>query len=171
MVQSTAGWEGFFSWIFSSESPRHYLGDICCYALNYYHLPSPAWKPSEDLLVCLNSVLEVDPFDSLSTWRFQKFPLLLTSRPSRYTRQWRPSLEGPPRPHHKGWGSPQFYYHDCSGTSQVTPQGHHHCPPVDFELATNDIQFYVIANLDKTSPIWIHIWFVNHDHEFNGMNS
>ena len=46
-LQSTAGWKAFFSWIFLSESPRHYLGKIRCYAFLYYYLPSPAWKPSE----------------------------------------------------------------------------------------------------------------------------
>ena len=40
-------------------------------------------------------------------------------------------------------GSLQLYYNDGWGTaSQVTPVG--------FELATNGIQFYVIANLEKT---------------------
>ena len=39
----------------------------------------------------LDSVLEVDPFDSLSTWRFLKFPFLLTGRLSRSPRQLRPS--------------------------------------------------------------------------------
>ena len=69
----------------------------------------------------------------------------------------------------KGGGSPQLYYHDCSGTEfQVTVQGHAavllprlfgnripghttRAPPVGFELATNGIQFYAIANLDNTS--------------------
>ena len=31
-----------------SESRCHYLGDISCYALYYYNLPSPAWKPSAE---------------------------------------------------------------------------------------------------------------------------
>ena len=43
MLQAIAGWEEFFSQIFSSES-------LCCYSLYYHHLPSPAWKPSEDLI-------------------------------------------------------------------------------------------------------------------------
>ena len=44
--------------------------------------------------------------------------------------------------------SPQLYYHNCLGTeSQVTPLGHP-APPKGFELATNCIQFYAIANLD-----------------------
>ena len=38
-----------------------------------------------------NSVPEVDPFDSLSTWRFFKFPPLLTSMLGRSWRQWHPS--------------------------------------------------------------------------------
>ena len=53
----------------------------------------------------------------------------------------------------EGGGSPQLYYHDYSGiTSQVTPQ-EPRAPPVGFELelATIGIQFYAIANLEKTS--------------------
>ena len=49
----------------------------------------------------------------------------------------------------EGGGSPLLYYHDYSGiTSQVTPQ-----EPRGFELelATIGIQFYAIANLEKTS--------------------
>ena len=38
MLQATARWEAFFSQIFPSESPCHYLGEIRCYALYYYHL-------------------------------------------------------------------------------------------------------------------------------------
>ena len=40
MLQATARWEAFFSQIFPSESPCHYLGEISCYELYYYHLPS-----------------------------------------------------------------------------------------------------------------------------------
>ena len=50
MLQATAGWEAVFSRICPSEYPCHYLGDVCCYALYYYHLPSRAWEPSEDLI-------------------------------------------------------------------------------------------------------------------------
>ena len=50
MLKETARWEAFFSQIFPSESLCHYVGNICCYALHYYLLPSPAWKPSEDLI-------------------------------------------------------------------------------------------------------------------------
>ena len=47
---------------------------------------------------------------------------------------------------HIGGDSPQLNYHDCSGPkSQVTPQGR-----LGFELATNGIQLYAIANLGKT---------------------
>ena len=38
MLQATARWEAFFSQIFPSELPCHYLGEICCCALYYYHL-------------------------------------------------------------------------------------------------------------------------------------
>ena len=49
-----------------------------------------------------------------------------------------------------GGGSPQLYYHDCSGPkSQVTPVTR--APLVGFELATHGIQLYAIAILDKTS--------------------
>ena len=48
----------------------------------------------------------------------------------------------------KGGGSQQLDYHDCSGRipghTTIEPQ-------VGFELATNSIQFYTMANLDKTS--------------------
>ena len=46
----------------------------------------------------------------------------------------------------KGGGSPQLYYHDCKVPGHTT-----RAPPVGFELATNYIQLYAIANLDKTS--------------------
>ena len=101
MLQATARWEAFFSQTYHSESSCHFFSEMCCYALYCYHLPSLAWKPSEDLIApsgwcpwgcSLDDVLEVDPFDSLSTWRFLKFPFLLTSRPSCQSRhQWRPS--------------------------------------------------------------------------------
>ena len=49
----------------------------------------------------------------------------------------------------KGGDSQQLYFHDCSGTTfQVTPQGRHR--KGSNWLSTNGIQFYVIANLDKT---------------------
>ena len=38
MLQATARSKAFFSQMFPSESPCHYLGKICCYALYYYHL-------------------------------------------------------------------------------------------------------------------------------------
>ena len=100
MLQATARWEAFFSQTYHSESSCHFFSEMCCYALYCYHLPSLAWKPSEDLIApsgwcpwgcSLDDVLEVDPFDSLSTWRFLKFPFLLTSRPSWSQCQWRPS--------------------------------------------------------------------------------
>ena len=48
----------------------------------------------------------------------------------------------------QGGGSPQLYYHDCSGriTGHTT-----RAPPVGFELETNGFQFYAIGNLDNTS--------------------
>ena len=48
----------------------------------------------------------------------------------------------------EGGGSPQLYYHDCSGR---IPGHTTRAPPVGFELETNCFQFYAIANLDKTS--------------------
>ena len=48
----------------------------------------------------------------------------------------------------QGGGSPQLYYHDCSGR---IPGHTTRAPPVGFELETNGFQFYAIANLDKTS--------------------
>ena len=76
MLQATARWEAFFSQTFPSESPCHYLGEMSCYAFYYNYLPSPAWRPSNDLIapsgLCpcpLDYVLEVDLFDSISTWR------------------------------------------------------------------------------------------------------
>ena len=51
----------------------------------------------------------------------------------------------------QGGGSPQLYYHDCSG--QI-PGHTTRAPPVGFELETNCFQFYAIANLDKTSLIY-----------------
>ena len=54
LLQSTAGWEAFFSWIFPSESTRRIQTSVfephllLCIVL--CHLPSPAWKPSEDLI-------------------------------------------------------------------------------------------------------------------------
>ena len=81
MLQATARWEAFFSQIFLIESPCHYWGEICCYALYYYHLLKAFWRSN-----CSRFRL-----DSLSTWRFLKFPFFLTSRPSwswRQLRQW-----------------------------------------------------------------------------------
>ena len=48
----------------------------------------------------------------------------------------------------QGGGSPQLYYHDCSGR---IPGHTTRAPPVGFELETNSFQLYAIANLDKTS--------------------
>ena len=45
MLQATARWEAFFSQIFPSESPCHYLGEICCYAL-YYYRPLKSFRRS-----------------------------------------------------------------------------------------------------------------------------
>ena len=45
---------------------------------------------------------------------------------------------------HKGGGSPQLYYHDCSGR---IPGHTTRAPQVGFELETNGFQFYAIANL------------------------
>ena len=47
----------------------------------------------------------------------------------------------------KGGGSQQLYYHDCLGRipGHTTKE-----PQVGFKLETNSLQFYVIANLDKT---------------------
>ena len=47
-----------------------------------------------------------------------------------------------------GGGSPQLYYHDCSGR---IPGHTTRAPAVGFELETNSFQFFAIANLDKTS--------------------
>ena len=47
-----------------------------------------------------------------------------------------------------GGSSQQDYYHDCSGG---IPGHNTRVPQVGFELATNGIQFYAIANLDKIS--------------------
>ena len=48
----------------------------------------------------------------------------------------------------QGGGSPQLYYHDCSGRIPVHTT---RAPPVGFELETNGFEFHAIANLDKTS--------------------
>ena len=62
--------------------------------------------------------------------------------------------QGRPRPaagahrSRQGGGSPQLYYHDCSGR---IPGHTTRAPPVGFEPETNGFQFYAIANLDKTS--------------------
>ena len=91
MLQATARWEAFFSQIFPSESPCHYLGEfavmhfitiICLLLLE--SLPK-IW------LLHLDYVLVVDPFDNLSTWKFLKFLFLLTSSPSWSRWQWHPS--------------------------------------------------------------------------------
>ena len=54
-------------------------------------------------------------------------------------------------PSRLGGGSPQLY---CSGTARHTTRA----PPIGFELATNGIQFYVIANLDKTSLLLVRMF-------------
>ena len=43
----------------------------------------------------------------------------------------------------KGGGSPQLYYHDCSG--QI-PGHTTRAPPAGFELETNGFQFYAICH-------------------------
>ena len=46
----------------------------------------------------------------------------------------------------QGGGSPQLYYHDCSGR---IPGHTARAPPIEFQLETHGFQFYAIANLDK----------------------
>ena len=52
----------------------------------------------------------------------------------------------------KGGGSesPKLYHHDCSSSDNI-PGHTTRAPPVGFERATNGIQLYAIANMDKTS--------------------
>ena len=88
----TAGWK-VSEWC---ESLLHYFGDICITTIFLLLLESllTIW------LLHLDSVLEVDPVDSLSTWRFLKIPSLPTSRPCRsYCPPVTSSicLKGPPR--------------------------------------------------------------------------
>ena len=71
------------------KSKLDYLGDVCCYPLHSYHLRSPAWKPSEDLIALSGQCPWGWSHDSLSTWRFLKFYSLLTRRPGRSRHQWR----------------------------------------------------------------------------------
>ena len=115
--EATARWEAFFSQIFPSESPCHYVGTgqhlLLCIVL-----PSSAFsclkafrKSNSSMSLHLDYVLKVDLFDSLSTWRFLKFPFLLTSRLSRSGRQgqdWKSMmcLQGPL--HHDWIPPPQF---------------------------------------------------------------
>ena len=47
----------------------------------------------------------------------------------------------------EGGGSPHLYYHDGNNVPGHTTRA----PPVGFEPETNGIQFYAIANLDRTS--------------------
>ena len=46
-----------------------------------------------------------------------------------------------------GGGSPQLYYHDCSGR---IPGHTTRAPPVGFELETNGFQFYAILIIGRT---------------------
>ena len=49
MLQATARWEAFFSQIFPSESPCHYLVKNCCYVtclVLYYHHLLKAFRPN-----------------------------------------------------------------------------------------------------------------------------
>ena len=46
---------------------------------------------------------------------------------------------------------------DCSGPGNKVPGHTTRAPPVGFELATNGIQYYAIANLDKTSLL-LSLW-------------
>ena len=48
-----------------------------------------------------------------------------------------------------GGGSPQLYYHDCSGR---IPGHTTRAPPVGFELETNGFQFYAIATWTRHIP-------------------
>ena len=48
----------------------------------------------------------------------------------------------------EGGGSPQLYYHDCSGR---IPGHTTRAPPVGFELETNCFQYYVIANFESST--------------------
>ena len=65
-----------------------------------------------------------------------------------WARNPRPALVGQRSLIDYGGGSPQLYYHDCSGR---IPGHTTRALPVGFELETNRFQFDAIANLDKTS--------------------
>ena len=51
------------------------------------------------------------------------------------------------RLHFRAGGSPQLYYHDCSGR---IPGHTTRAPPVGFVLETNGFQLYAIANFPST---------------------